>query len=77
MYTPGLVQDLVGFRSERRVEYPAVRSCMASIKERFAGSRIGYPRIGAGLAGGDWSVIREIIVEELAGEDHTLVEFAG
>jgi O-acetyl-ADP-ribose deacetylase (regulator of RNase III) len=59
------------------VEYSAVRSCMASLKERFAGLRIGYPRIGAGLAGGDWSVIREIIRGELAGEDHTLVKFAG
>ncbi|MFT4514409.1 MAG: hypothetical protein ACI91B_003118 [Planctomycetota bacterium] len=29
------------------------------------------------MAGGDWSVIAAIIEEELAGEDHTLVEFTG
>ena len=30
---------------------------------------------GAGLAGGDWSIIAAIINEELSEEDHTLVEF--
>jgi len=29
--------------------------------------------IGAGLAGGDWTVISKIINKELEGEDHTLV----
>ena len=37
--------------------------------------RLGYPKIGAGLAGGDWPRIAAIIDRELAGEDHTLVEF--
>jgi O-acetyl-ADP-ribose deacetylase (regulator of RNase III) len=36
---------------------------------------IGYPAIGAGLAGGDWQLISSIIEEELAGEDHTFVVF--
>jgi len=37
------------------------------------GMRIGYPLIGAGLAGGDWTIISAIIDEELKGEDHALV----
>jgi len=45
------------------------------VKAMFAGSRIAYPMIGAGLAKGDWSIIASIIEEELAGEDHTLVEY--
>lgn len=57
------------------VDYDAVRSCFRQIKKMFSGCRIGYPDIGAGLAGGNWSVISEIIDEELAGEDHTLVEY--
>ena len=48
-----------------------------SSARRFDGQRIGYPRIGAGLAGGDWSEIAGIIGEELEGQDHTLVEFDG
>ena len=55
--------------------YEAIRSVFAKIKIDFAGKRIGYPMIGAGLAGGDWTVISKIIVEELCGEDHTLVEY--
>jgi len=58
---------------KQQVDYEAVRECFKKIKENFHGYRIGYPKIGAGLAGGDWNVIAEIIDEELEGEDHTLV----
>lgn len=53
----------------------AIRSVFEIVKKRFAGQRIGYPKIGAGLGGGDWNEISKIINEELEGEDHTLVEF--
>jgi len=57
------------------VDYDAVRECFQAIKKEFTGTRIGYPLIGAGLAGGDWNIISKIIDEELDGEDHTLVLF--
>ena len=57
-----------------RVDYDAVRAAMKLVKERFRGQRIGYPRIGAGLARGDWTRLAAIIDEELSGEDHVLVE---
>lgn len=62
-------------RDKRHVDYDAVRDAFRRIKKQFAGKRIGYPRIGAGLAGGDWKVISKIIDEELDGENHTLVEW--
>lgn len=58
-----------------KVDYDAVRSCMKWIKDNFEGKRIGLPKIGAGLAGGDWERISQIIDEELSGEDVTLVEY--
>jgi O-acetyl-ADP-ribose deacetylase (regulator of RNase III) len=58
------------------VDYEALRSVMREVKARFSGKRLGYPKIGAGLAGGDWKVISQIIDQELKGEDHTLVEYA-
>lgn len=58
-----------------KADYDAIRSAMQVIKREYSGHRIGYPLIGAGLASGDWSVIEEIIKVELAGEDHTLVEY--
>ena len=56
-------------------DYEAIRRVMNEIKLRFSGKRIGYPKIGAGLAGGDWETISSIIREELAGENHTYVEY--
>jgi O-acetyl-ADP-ribose deacetylase (regulator of RNase III) len=56
-------------------DYEAIRKAMQQIKLHYSGNRIGYPMIGAGLAGGDWDIIAQIISEELEGEDHTLVEY--
>ena len=58
-------------------DYDAIRRCFEALRAAFSGRRIGYPRIGAGLAGGDWGVIAPIIDEVLGDEHHTLVEFAG
>lgn len=58
-----------------KVDYDAIRSCLRWIRKTHPGERIGLPKIGAGLAGGDWPTIAGIIDEELAGEVVTLVEF--
>ena len=59
-----------------KADYEAIRKVMRAVKAKFAGKRIGYPKIGAGLAGGDWETIVSIIDDELACEDHTFVEYA-
>jgi len=58
-----------------KVDYEALKRCFTEIKQNFSGKRIGYPLVGAGLAGGDWNIISSIIESELEGEDHTLVNF--
>jgi O-acetyl-ADP-ribose deacetylase (regulator of RNase III) len=58
-----------------KVNYEALRTAFKAIKHKFTGLKIGYPAIGSGLAGGDWSLIAQIISEELHGENHTFVEF--
>jgi O-acetyl-ADP-ribose deacetylase (regulator of RNase III) len=60
-----------------KVDYTALANIFRLIKEQYGGKRIGYPRIGAGLAGGNWDKISKIIDENLEGEDHILVEFDG
>lgn len=57
------------------VDYDALSSVFRSVKQKFSGKIIGYPKIGAGLAKGDWQIISQIINKELRGENHTLVEF--
>ena len=59
-----------------KADYDAIRKVMSRIKIDFTGKRVGYPLLGAGLAGGDWAIISEIIEAELNGEDHTLVRFS-
>jgi len=59
----------------RKADYEAIREVFKEIKEIFSGLRIGYPAIGAGLAGGSWKVISQIIEEELVNENHTFVEY--
>lgn len=58
------------------VDYDAVERLFKKIKKEFSGKRIGYPKIGAGRAGGDWQKIEQIINRELVLEDHTLVIYA-
>ena len=58
-----------------KADYEAIKSVFKNIKTQFSSLRIGYPAIGAGLAGGDWALISKIIDEELHGEEHTFVLF--
>lgn len=58
------------------IDYEAVRSVFKIIAENFKGQRIAIPKIGAGLGGGDWDYIQEIIEEEMGDEDLTLVLYS-
>ena len=59
----------------KKVDYEALRNVFKAIKTKFSGLKMAYPAIGAGLAGGSWEIISEIINEELEGENHTFVEY--
>ncbi len=55
-------------------DYEAIDQVFARIAQDFpAHLRIGYPLIGAGLAGGDWTLIEPMIERHLGERDHTLV----
>ena len=47
------------------LDYEALTLCMRKINQEFSGKHIGLPKIGAGLAGGDWNRIKNIIQTEL------------
>lgn len=56
-------------------DYKAIAQVFKSIAKDFPNKRIGYPKIGAGFANGNWEIIRDIIDLYLDGLDHTLVVF--
>jgi len=57
------------------IDYEAVRKAFRQVKLQYGGQghTFGIPKIGAGLAGGDWEILAAIIEDEMAGEDLTLV----
>ena len=60
-----------------KADYDAIAAAFTQVAASFPDTRIGYPMIGAGLAGGDWADIAPRIDAALQGLDHTLVRFAG
>jgi O-acetyl-ADP-ribose deacetylase (regulator of RNase III) len=55
------------------LDYEALTLCMRKINHTFKGKHIGLPKIGAGLAGGDWERIKQIIQTELVDCEVTVV----
>jgi O-acetyl-ADP-ribose deacetylase (regulator of RNase III) len=55
------------------LDYEALTLCLRKMNLVFKGKRIGLPQIGAGLAGGDWGRIKEIIQRELKDCEVTVV----
>ena len=56
-------------------DYEAFTMCMKKINHIFKGKHIGMPKIGAGLAGGDWNKIEKIIETELLFCKVTVVNY--
>ena len=57
------------------LSYEALTLCMKKMNVLFAGKHIGLPKIGAGLAGGDWERIKFIIQRELQDCQVTVVNY--
>ena len=62
-------------RNKRHTDYDAMRRCMQWVSDNHFEKRIGMPRIGAGLGGGEWLKIETIIEDILRGMDVTIVQF--
>ena len=52
----------------RNTDYQAVREVFRKIARDFSGMRVGIPKIGAGLGGGDWRAIEKVIAGETLGK---------
>ena len=55
-------------------DYNAIKTVFTSLNNDFDDNlRIGIPKIGAGLAGGNWDIIQEIIEKAMPNKNITLV----
>lgn len=60
------------------VDYEAVRKSLGAIAKVLPNaSRVGYPKLGHGLANGDWVTLSRTIKNELRAFDHQLFWFPG
>lgn len=55
------------------LDYTALRMCLRKIKFAYKDKIIGLPQIGCGLAGGEWTIVKAVIKEELQDCDVTVV----
>ena len=60
---------------DKPLDYEALTLCMRKINRIFAGKKIGMPKIGCGLAGGDWNTVEKIIKTELKNCNVTIVDY--
>jgi len=62
-----ITQDKFGRSGDRYVDYDAVRSVIRVVNQMYVKHyehSVALPKIGAGLGGGDWNIISEIIEQE-------------
>lgn len=60
-YGPGIPNTQYGIP----LDYDALRLCLRKINKQFKGLHVGMPKIGCGLAKGDWKHVSKIIKEEM------------
>lgn len=58
-----------------KADYNAIRRVFTEINQNFYGICLGIPKIGAGLAKGDWNLIKSIINESTPDLNITVVEY--
>jgi O-acetyl-ADP-ribose deacetylase (regulator of RNase III) len=61
------------------IRYDALGTCLDDIAKRaiVEGASIRMPKIGTGLAGGSWEIIRPLLNKHLKGIDVTVYELGG
>jgi len=68
-YTPNAIM--------KPLDYEALTLGLRKVNFLFSAKKVGLPMIGAGLAGGNWNRIKEIIKTELTDCDVTIVKWVG
>ena len=57
-------------------DYVAFEKIVSEMNTLFKGKHIGLPKIGAGLAGGDWPTIRQLIIDGFTDCNVTVIQYS-
>ena len=74
----GLIFNLyTQYKPGKNLDYTALRLSLRKMTRMIRGKnmKIGLPKIGAGIAGGNWTKIEKIIAYELRHENVTVINF--
>lgn len=69
-----ITQERYGRDGQRYVSYDAISKCFNSL-ENMGYEKVAIPKLGAGLGGGDWTVIEAIINSETPNTDIWVYEY--
>ncbi len=61
-------QEYYGYDGKRYVNYAAICNCFMELAQYRKGEKIAIPKIGCGLAGGDWNIVEQLI-NDTVGDD--------
>lgn len=61
--------------NKQHLDYTALTLALRKINFNYKGKTIGLPLIGAGLGGGDWNLIKQIIQTELKDMNIIIVHY--
>jgi len=72
-------QENYGYHGDKYVSYDAIEKSLRAVKDftTLRKLKLGLPKIGAGLAGGSWTIIEAIIKEVFKDMEVTIYEFNG
>lgn len=60
-----IINAYTQYNAGRNLSYGALGMVLKKINFAYQPERVGLPLIGAGIAGGDWNIIKKIIKKEL------------
>lgn len=61
-------------RGQAPVDYDAIERCLSAININYKGWSIRSPKIGCGLAGGDWVIVSDLFKKCLTSCEYTIYE---
>lgn len=68
-------QQFYGYDGKKYLDYSALARSLGKVRElceNYDINEIAIPKIGCGLAGGDWNIVKDIIESELASKGITV-----